>query len=458
VPVDLLCGPSRIAAVLDHPHELTAYQRWLDERRSARRGAPRDYLFSEDRPRFEPRKDDVVVAVPHLRAKPRGGGCRLVGRGIDLPVDGVSVEQASRLLEAMDGKRCLLEVRWTAKVDAEAMGRFLRATFGRVVLAPQAVAALEARLSGAELVRFPTAPYAIERPYWENMIAVRERAVGPVPAHEDFARWLRTLHVVALMGPALDRFYMPASPIADRVVAPGAFFVDGTRLLETRAGTIYLDGPRVKVPLLGGEGYHRALAASVDDDEALAPTRHFISSSGLGEGRIVTARSERDDQPVPMFLPPRPLTPDHLEALRDALEATRESRADAVVRACARFHRLFVRLHPFHCANQSLAMNLVNAALGDRLGAGIPHLLLDHLALRFGDEAYEELFRRAVTSFCLPPGDGPAARLMALQDRKARSFAVVEALGAGTPLEELRDRDREALGWALVAAPDASGD
>ena len=453
MPVDPSAIESRIAAVLGDAHELRAYERWLDEQRPARISRPRDYLFSEDRPRFEPRKDDVVVALPNLTAKRRGRGCRLVGKGIDVGVDGVSPDQASALLGAMDGKRCLVEVRLTADVDAAVMALFLQGTFGRVVLAPQAVTALEAKLSGVEIVRFPTAPYAVERAYWENMIAVRERAAGEAPSHDVFLEWLRSLHVVALMGATLDRFYMPASPIADRVVAPGALFTAAPRVLETRSGTIYLDGPRVKVPLLGGEPYHRALAESVGDLDALAPSRHFVSSSGLDEGRVVTARSEREIEPTPMFLPPRPLTPDHLEALRDALVATKESNDDELLEACARFHRLFVRLHPFHCANQSLAMNLVNAALVGRAGAGIPHLLPDHLALRFGNEAYEKLFRRAVSAFCLPPTDGAGPRLVELQRRKTRSFAVIEALAKGTPAPVAAESDPDGWRWALLGEP-----
>ena len=283
MPVDPAAIESRIAAVLGDAHELRAYERWLDEQREVRATSRRDYLFSEDRPRFEPRKDDVVVPLPNLAAKKRSGGCRLVSKGVDVRVDDVSPERATALLEAMDGKRCLVEVRLTADVDAAVTARFLRATFGRVVLAPQAVTALETRLSGVEIVRFPCAPYAIERAYWENMIAVRERAAGEAPPHDGFLAWLRGLHVVSLMGTNLERYYMPASPIADRVVAPGALYSSPARVLETRAGTIYLDGPRVKVPLLGGQAYHRVLAESVADLDALAPTRHFVSSSGLDE-------------------------------------------------------------------------------------------------------------------------------------------------------------------------------
>ena len=75
MPVDPAAIESRIAAVLGDAHELRAYERWLDEQREVRATSRRDYLFSEDRPRFEPRKDDVVVPLPNLAAKKRSGGC-----------------------------------------------------------------------------------------------------------------------------------------------------------------------------------------------------------------------------------------------------------------------------------------------------------------------------------------------------------------------------------------------
>lgn len=455
----------RLAAIVEHPHELLAYERWLDaERDRAQHGraqrhedGARDYLFSRERPRFEPRKDDVVVALPGLSANKRGAGCRLVGEGVDLTIKSLAVGPAQAVIDAMDGTRRLLEVRWAAQVDAGLMSRFLRATFGLVVFAPRAVADLEGKLSGSQLVRFPAAPYAIERPYWENMIAVRQHFAARIDAVEDpgrFVTLLRELHVVALMGERLDRFYKPASPIADRQVAPGALYEDSPRVIEGEAGPIYLDGPRVRVPLLGGEEYHRALADDVGDRDALAPERRF-SSDGLDAGRVITARSQTDDEPVAMFLPPRPLTEAHFEVLRDALIEARDG--DDVVGACARFHRTWVRLHPFHCANQSVAMNLVNAMLEQRRGAGIPHLVLDHLALRFSDEAYEELFRRAVAAYAVSEAE-PARRLALLEERKRRSFAVIEALGGPTPSspDEAKKADPDGARWALLDGPPQS--
>jgi hypothetical protein len=458
----LRSSEGRIAAIVDHPHELLAYQRWLDDQREAAeasKDAERDYLFSRECPRFEPRKDDVVVAMPGLSAKKRGGGCRLVADGVDLSLKSVPAGPAQALLDAMDGERCLLEARWTAGVDAALLGRFLRGTFGLVVFAPHAASRLEARMSGAQIVRFPTAPYAIERPYWENMIAVRDRYARATGSSDEvltdpdrFVALLRELHVISLMGETLESFYKPASPIADRVVAPGRFYEAAPRLMETTSGNVYLDGPRVKVPWLGGESYHRALARDLGDPSSLEPSRTF-TRDGLDWGQVVTARSERDDEPVAMFLPPRPLTPGHVEVLRQALlEAERSiDRPDAALAACARFHRAWVQLHPFHCANQSLAMNLVNAVLERSHGAGIPHLVLDHLALRLSDEAYEEAFRRAVAGFAVSEDD-PARRLAMLDERKRRSFAVIEAFGAGATLEEASASDPDGARWALVHA------
>src|SRR5690606_39249377 len=120
-------------------------------------------------------------------------------------------------------------------------------------------------------------------------------------------------------------------------------------------------------------------------------------------------RSERDAGFGPWFCPPRPITEAHLEALFDAWRAG----------DWAGFHWRFVRLHPFRCGNQSLAMGLVNA----RLPVGLPHLLLDLWALRLTRAAYTALFDRAVAHWAIA-GD-PTARLRRLLDLRARFEATV---------------------------------
>jgi hypothetical protein len=121
------------------------------------------------------------------------------------------------------------------------------------------------------------------------------------------------------------------------------------------------------------------------------------------------------------------------------------------VGAAARFHWAWVRLHPFHCANQSLAMNLAGAALREALGAGIPHLILDHFALRLGVEAYGRLFARAVAAYAIAEGS-PGERLARLVERKQRSFAVIERLSASPDsAAELAKDEPEGARWALLA-------
>lgn len=448
----------RFDAIASVPPELQEYERWLESQRQAK--TERDYLFAEPAVRFEPRKDDVVRALEGLQVQQKGK--RVLLRSVEPPatleLPGIPLRPAQRMLEAIDGRRCLLEVRWQAGVDGATLARFLRATFGRVVFAPQAVEALEARLTGAELVRFPGPPYTIERAYWDNMAAVRDWFEKQPEALDDgspFLRLLRELHVLALMGPTLQSFYKPASPISDRVVAPGVLYSGEPRLRAGESTTIFLDGPRVNAKLLGGEGYHRALGRSLDEPEALAHECSF-ESDGLSWGRWVTARSEKDEQPGPWFLPPRPMRDGHFEVLRRELRAAASAAAakdrDALLVGVARAHQGFVRLHPFHCANQSVIMNLVNALLTRGLGAGIPHLILDHLALRLSPEAYVRVFARAVASFGVTDRT-PSSRLATLMDRQQRAEALIKELSAcsnDADAEQLVAQQPDAARWALV--------
>jgi hypothetical protein len=84
--------------------------------------------------------------------------------------------------------------------------------------------------------------------------------------------------------------------------------------------------------------------------------------------------------------------------------------------------------------NQSVAMGLVNAVLRDAFGAGIPHLVLDHLALRLSLPAYEGAFARAVRCWLLVD-ESPVRRALELAGRRRRVFAFLEALRAARPEE-----------------------
>jgi hypothetical protein len=71
-------------------------------------------------------------------------------------------------------------------------------------------------------------------------------------------------------------------------------------------------------------------------------------------------------------------------------------------------------------------MNLVNGLLSELLGSGIPHLVLDQLALGFCTTAYTELFSRAVASWAVP--GSPLERYRALTHGKQRYFALLGRL------------------------------
>jgi hypothetical protein len=455
----------RLNRVLDGAPELVAYQRWLGEQPPRRRieGDDRDYLFAREQPRFEPRRDDVVVAIADLKVASHRGGCvlRCLQPKLELAVDGVAPAECERLLAAIDGERCLLEVRWEAKVKAPVMARFLRATFGRVIMAPRAVEQLEREVSACEVVRFAVPAYAIERSYWSNMVAVRHHFDARHQALEGldpFVQLLRELHVLTLMGRTLEDFYRPASPGAERQVEPGSFAPHGARLLRRSGQCVFLEGLRVRAPLMGGAAWHRRLYRELGDEAALAPSRVLSHDDALPLGELVEARGEHDDDFGPWFCPPRPLQTEHLERLRATLQAAvraaeRDDR-DAASREAAAFHHAFVRLHPFSCANQSLAMNLVNATLRSAFGAGIPHGVLDHHALRLELGAYQRLFARAVATR-LVAGENAAARLAELYRRKQLAFAFVAAAANCADDEQLAAqmaRDPEGARYALLSA------
>lgn len=405
-----------------------------------RRGLSRqgfDPYYSEEIPRFERRDDDVLVAPGDAQALAAGCGAALVSEQARarLEVCGVSETDAARVLAAIDGVRTTAEVRRVAGVDRASWERIVSVAFGRLVFSPSAVAALEARVSGTEIVRFPGSPYEIVRSYWENMADVSSclESLSEAPrSTTEFVHLLRELHALALVGKSGRSFYRPASPILDKENAGiGEFLETESVTEETSEGTRFVSGPRVGAGLIGGALFHDLLARSAADPEALASARVVRDRSGLSWGRLVTARADGDERHAPWFCPPRPLSSSHFEALRSALsDALRGADAGAqseTVDALARFHWAFVRLHPFAFANQCVVMSLLNHVLRRVSGGGIPHQVLDHLALRLGVEGYVRVFRTAVEAW-LVLDESPVRKTLELVARKRRAFDFLRAL------------------------------
>ncbi|HWA71418.1 MAG TPA: hypothetical protein VG937_03770 [Polyangiaceae bacterium] len=429
---------ARLDAIIDGRLALDDYERFL-----ARSSSTDDYLFSEARARFEARDEDLLRAPADLRVvgSTRNDEVEIgsVSFGGRIGLAGLSRATVERLLPLIDGKRSYSELRELAGSDRGALDRLVEGALGSLLFAPEAVAALEARISGAELVRFVGTPYEIVRAYWENMGDVREAARISLPGSEsatDFRRELQRLHVVALLGASLTNFYRPASKITQTGIRPGALYTSETKTVDGPHGTLFVSGPRIGVTLVGGEHYHALLYA--EDPGALAPARSLSDDDGLDWGRVATGRAASDARDATWFCPPRPITPEHWEKLFSSYRAARTER-DEPERATlqlARFHYRFVRLHPFRCANQSLSMNLVNLALSESHGAGMPHLLLDQLALRLNERAYSRVFARAARAHAF---QGPAGERWAkLRQLKVQAYALIERLKNAKDIDQAR--------------------
>lgn len=444
---------SRFDLALDVPWELLEYERWVATEARASRD---DYLFAEARARFEAWDEDVVRVPGELEVHAKGGTCTVSSRqlGGGVPVEGVARSALERVLGLIDGTRTLAELRVLSGADRPALEQLVRRALGRLLFVPDAVAALEAKISGAELVRFPGAPYELVRAYWHNMAAVRRAAETWLADFEhDPLRWLRRLHVLALLGPELATFYRPASRITDGGVRPGALYTTPSRRLATPSGTLLLGGPRVGVGLVGGARYQRLVATHAGDPASLEPDRELVDADGLSWGSVLHGRAVDDKEDSAWFCPPRPVRAEHFEKLfsayRSARRAAEAGDATATVRDLARFHHRFVRLHPFRCANQSLSMNLVNGVLARSHGAGIPHLILDQLALRLDAEAYARVFALAVAEH-LVTGE-PVERWRVLLARKAAAYAFIERVRAARTDDEAESFAAEAPEAARAA-------
>ena len=304
-----------------------------------------------------------------------------------------------RLLAQVDGQRTVGEV-----IDAsapvarreEARG-LLRRLLGTVLELPAVIAGLEGRIPRVEIVRFPMqTPYAVPRAYWSNAADVREALpalFAQLGSPTGFAFELSRLHVLATLGASGRSFHGGGG---DTGVTPGRY---RTATRRTHAAH----------PAMVAFVRERLGALGLADD--LAVGREFESPTGAPLGRLSDggcAVELREASPAWMA--------DRLEELREALAALRAASAntggssDAIAGHAAAFHHLFCHVHPFERINNSIAMNVVDACLGEAGVGRLPHLLLDHFALRLDLGRYGEVFRDALARHALPRGDADIPR------------------------------------------------
>ncbi len=429
------------------------------------------YLFDRPRCRFWPEPTDELVAAPGASVVRLASGPAIaLPSGASLPLAGLPHDTVRRALAALPARssRLLLEL----GADASS---FIEQAFSKVIFAPVAVAALDARLPASELVRFPGSPYEVVRSYWKNSCAVREHLErrGLPNSAAALQQLLLELHERLLVGEVVDgsqrsSFYLPASALGRKRPTPGVFYEAETTTERRGQELIITSGARVSVPLLGGTHYWQLLAESVGDAGALDAERHVVMD-GLDLGRVVHARAEDEPELRPWFLPPRPLTGAHFDALfgdlARAASAVDARDVRAALSALGSFHYRFVRTHPLPSGNQSLSMNIVNWLLRRVLGAGIPHLLLDQLALRFDHRAYQSLFERAAEVWAWPDATAEAAvgaavskaaRLQQLMRMRSELDGFVTELGGAASLIEARALlagSQAAASLALLSSP-----
>lgn len=419
----------------------SAADRWTEWAVSAATRERPDPYYSEARARFEIRESDVLRSVGDVVVRPAECGASVSSERARTRFDvcGVTTREASEILGSIDGVRTTSEVRASARVTDGVCRKFWERTFGTVVLAPLAISELDRRVSAAEVVRYPGSPYEIVREYWENMGDVAERVSshgGELDTTPGFVRLLRELNVLALTGALGRSFYLPASPIAVRGrVKPGELWTIDSVVESSGDELRFVSGPRVNASAIGGTAYQRLLSTALSDPEASVPARDFSDAAGLSWGRIVVARADGDERVARWFCPPRPLDGRHVDALRESYNVARRAAetgdAGTVVRELATFHQRFIQLHPFRAGNQCLAMSLVNRVLRKSHGVGIPHLVLDHLALQLSSDAYARAFATAVAAWTVTD-ENPVERHLELIARKVRCFDFLRALGEMT--------------------------
>lgn len=422
----------------DPRHE--RYRRFVVDR--APRADEDGYLFDTPRCRFEPEASDELVTAPGTRLSPAAGGVSVEVPGGALLLHGFELEELKRVFAGFPCSYSRLTIELGPRTAS-----FVEQAFSKVVFAPAAVAELEAELSAVELVRFPGSPYEVVRAYWRNSCAVRRRIVahGEPQSVPELRALLLELHELLLLGESdatsRSSFYLPASLLSRKRAAPGTFYEAPSELERRGSETILKAGARVSVPLLGGQHYWSLLAESLNDPGALDAERRLVVA-GLDLGQVVMGRAEDEDASRPWFLPPRPLTDAHFAALLADLGAAgaaeRARDLPAALQALASFHYRFVRIHPLPSGNQSLSMSFVNRALGRLLGVGMPHLLLDQMALRLELGAYRTLFGRLARTWCAPwpnasaglgPAGSKAQRLRHLLRMRSELNEFVVSLG-----------------------------
>lgn len=443
--------------ILRAPWVLADYQNWLDQKPVK---ADDDYLYSQSRIRFAPADQDQLIIPESLALVTVGTekAIRISEHATPIRVPALRKAHLESLFTTLRGQPLLIELPLAAGVPVAVCDQLLQIGFGRFIYAPSTVEDLETRARAAEIVRFPGSPYEIVRNYWVNVGQLTAHALKTLDQPSDaasFVRWLRELHVRLLLGEDFATFYCPSSPIAEIRVAPGALYTRSTQTVATSRGRFIVSGPRVNASAVGGPRYQDLLWQSL---KAVTPTvsEHKILDQGACWGTLIAARARSEELDREWFLPPRPMNAANWESLWQswaaAVRAAEGKHKLDCISQLGRFHWYFVHLHPFSCANQSLAFALVNCLLNQINGCGIPQLVLDHCALRLNYPDYVRVFRRAVAAWSTSEFTPLARHKDRMQKRQMLDSFVTQLNKSKTEHDaiSISDHNSEAARLALL--------
>ncbi|MDD5275188.1 MAG: Fic family protein [Methylovulum sp.] len=365
------------------------YFRYLDWHKAPEQQAKRarrssaEGLFEIHEPRFELCLDDIPELALKVCVRAIGRYTLVESEQGEIVLES-QAKDIGRILEQIDGTSSFGELLDSGRLgtqvaDNEAVLNTINGMLGTAILLPAAVNSLESGIPGASIGRFPLSPYHIVRVYWENMKGVRDElelsGCNGDPA--SLVAQLRRLHLVSLMGADLVSFYKPHSQVSDVAVWPGHF----------RTGEVHVALPTEFLAYLDMVAY--SLGISLGEQFAV---RWETGGLKWGAGKL------RDGKLV--YTPPAAPFTGQLEQLCAMLAALPTSVSGAgsagAIYALAAFHQRFAQLHPFACANQSVAMNIVNYFLDKWFNSCIPHLYLDMVAFFVSPADYARYFARAV--------------------------------------------------------------
>ncbi len=345
--------------------------------------------FPTPHPRFEFMEDDIPKLTPGLQLKAIGT-YTLVNSEYGETILELDYKVLSSIIDLIDGSSKADELIRRAMqqnlvVDIENINKLI----GIAIILPDVIEELELAIPGISIVRSPFSPYQILRNYWKNMIDVRRKIEVSLSKNNqnELLEQIRSFHIITLMGSNLRTFYKPDSGVSDFSVCPGHF----------RNGETHV--------ICGFEEFSEYLHIVAHSLDITIKDQWEVYWNDCGQywgkGFVLdhTGSYTPPDAPFGTQL-------DQLCILLMALPSiVNEDELPKAISALAKFHQRFVQLHPFECANQSLAMNIINHFLKKWIDSCVPHLHLDMVAFFFTPEDYSRYFARVVKYYAVKTVD-----------------------------------------------------